>query len=434
MIERYTLPEMGKIWDEENKYRCWWIVEREVCRVQAGRGLIPAADLENIENKAAFSIDRILEIEADVKHDVIAFLTNIAEHVGESSRFVHKGMTSSDLLDTALALQLAQAGELLLQKLDGFIEILRKRADEHKDLLMIGRTHGVHAEPITFGLKFLIWKEEMQRHRRRLKGALEDVRVGKISGAVGTYQHLDPVVEQQVCERLHLTPAPVSNQIVQRDRHAAFVTAMALLATSIEKIAVEIRHLQRTEVLEAEEFFSKKQKGSSAMPHKRNPILSERLCGLARLLRGYAQTAMENVPLWHERDISHSSAERVILPDGCILLDFMLHDVSRVIENLKVYPHNIQSNLESTRGLIFSQEVLLTLVGKGVSREAAYQMVQRNAMQVWEDRKDFQELLLADREMGQYLSAEEIGEIFQYEKVLARIRGIFERIKKRDKS
>ena len=433
MIERYTLPEMGKIWAEENKFATWWQVEREVCRVQSARGVIPPADLENIEKKADFNITRILEIEAEVKHDVIAFLTNISENVGPSARFIHKGMTSSDLLDTALALQLSQAGDLLLAKLDALIEVLEHRAFEFRDTLMIGRTHGVHAEPITFGLKFLIWKEEMQRQRRRFVLALEDVKTGKISGAVGTYQHLEPEVEEQVCRRLGLEPAPVSNQIVQRDRHAFFVSMLALIGASIEKIAVEIRHLQRTEVLEAEEYFSKGQKGSSAMPHKRNPILSERLCGMARLLRGYAQTAMENVALWHERDISHSSAERVILPDSCITLDFMLFDLARVLENLQVYPEHMMENLKHTRGLIFSQEVLLALVAKGVSREEAYRLVQDNAMQVWEQNLDFQELLLKDTQISRYLNRDEITALFGFDKLLQRIRGIFERLGKRGK-
>ena len=309
MINRYTLPEMGKIWSQENKYKTWWIVEREVCRGQAERCVVPEEDLKIIEDRADFEVDRILEIEEEVKHDVIAFLTNVSENIDDpASRHIHKGMTSSDLLDTALALQLRESGELILKKIKKLITVLEKRAEEFKHQLMIGRTHGIHAEPVTFGLKLLLWRDEISRHLNRFEKALNDVQVGQISGAVGTYQHLEPEVEEMTCRNLGLTPAPVSNQIIQRDRHAAFVSAIALLGASLGKIATEIRHLQRTEVLEAEEYFSKGQKGSSAMPHKRNPIKTERICGMARLLRGFTQTAMENVPLWHERDISHSSA------------------------------------------------------------------------------------------------------------------------------
>lgn len=429
MIARYTLPEMGKIWSDQSKYEAWWKVELEVCRVQYERGVIPADDFNNIEQKADFNVERILEIEEEVKHDVIAFLTNVAENVGESSRFIHKGMTSSDLLDTALALQLSQAGDLIRKKIVTLINIMEKRAIEFKDTLMIGRSHGIHAEPITFGLKFLIWKKEMERNLRRFDLALEDVRVGQISGAVGTYQHLEPEVEVRTCEKLGLKPAPVSNQIIQRDRHANFVSTLAVIGSTLDKIAVEIRHLQRTEVLEAEEYFSKGQKGSSAMPHKRNPILTERISGMARLLRGYAITAMENVALWHERDISHSSAERVILPDGCITLDFLLTQTTKVLENLLVYPENMMKNMNLTNGLIFSQEVLLKLVEKGITREKAYKMVQDNAMQVWREKKDFKTLLLQDDTIMKYLDKQEIEVLFSFDKLLNRVNQIFEKVK-----
>ena len=429
MIERYTLPEMGKIWSDQSKFEAWWKVELEVCRVQCERGVIPSEDFKNIEEKATFNVKRILEIEEEVKHDVIAFLTNIAENVGESSRFIHKGMTSSDLLDTSLAIQLAQAGDLIRDKIIELIDVIGKRAIEFKETLCIGRSHGIHAEPVTFGLKFLIWKKEMERNLRRFDLALEDVKVGQISGAVGTYQHLDPEVEILTMEKLGLDAAPVSNQVVQRDRHAHFVATLATIGSTLDKIAVEIRHLQRTEVLEAEEFFSKGQKGSSAMPHKRNPILTERISGMARLLRGYAVTALENVALWHERDISHSSAERVILPDACITLDFLLGQTAKVLKNLLVYPENMMRNMNLTNGLIFSQEVLLKLVEKGIVREKAYKMVQDNAMQVWREGKDFKTLLFQDDAIMEYLTKEEVEELFGFEKLLGRVNQIFEKVK-----
>jgi len=428
MIGRYTRAEMGKIWSEQHKFETWWKVELEVCRVQKERGVIPESAFAEIESGAKFDIARIEEIEATVRHDVIAFLTNISENVGESARFIHQGMTSSDLLDTALAIQLSDAGELIRADLKNLIDILGRQAIRYKLTPMIGRTHGIHAEPITFGLKFLIWKQELLRHLRRFELALTDVKVGKISGAVGTYQHLEPEVEQKVCRNLGLQPAPVSNQIVQRDRHAFFVTTLAVMGASLEKIATEIRHLQRTEVLEAEEYFSKGQKGSSAMPHKRNPILSERICGLARLLRGYAVTAMENVPLWHERDISHSSAERVILPDACICADFILGETARVLDSLVVYPENMKRNLEKNGGLIFSQEVLLALVKKGMSREDAYAAVQTIAMEVWQNGGDFKRKLCKDAVVSEHLSAAELDELFDLKKVLSRIEGIFQRL------
>lgn len=427
MIERYTRPQMGAIWSEQNKFRCWWKVEREVCYVQYQRGLIPEEDWQAIDRKADFSLGRILEIEQEVKHDVIAFLTNVGEYVGPSSRFIHQGMTSSDLLDTALALQLAEAGRLILEQLNRLVKLLGEKAQEYRGYLMIGRTHGIHAEPITFGLKFLIWREELRRHVKRFELALDDIKVGKISGAVGTYQHIDPDVEAQVCNNLGLKAAPITNQIVQRDRHAYFVATLALVGATLEKIATEIRHLQRTEVLEAEEFFSKGQKGSSAMPHKRNPILSERICGMSRLLRGYAVTAMENVALWHERDISHSSAERVILPDACICVDFILAETIKVLKKLVVYPENMLKNLERTGGLIFSQELLLALVAKGLTREKAYQVVQKSAMEAWNEGQDFKGLVMANEEINNRLSYAEIEQLFDYDKLIERVNIIYKK-------
>ncbi len=431
MIDRYTLPEMGRIWSLQNKFRTWWLVELEVCRVQCERGVIPQEDFKTIEEKAEFDIARILEIEDKVKHDVIAFLTDISGHVGPAARHIHKGMTSSDLLDTALAVQIAEAGALLAEKLEQLEQVLTDKAHQYKDQLMVGRTHGIHAEPITLGLKILIWREEIKRHMARFRMALNELKVGKISGAVGTYQHLEPAVEARVCENLGLTPALVSNQIVQRDRHAAFINALALIGATLEKMATEIRHLQRTEVLEAEEYFSKGQKGSSAMPHKRNPILSERVCGLARLLRGYAITAFENVSLWHERDISHSSAERVIMPDACITLDFLLYEMTRILDNLVIYPEQMRRNLFLTRGLIFSQEILLALIRKGLTREKAYQLVQHNAMQAWQADEDFKDLLKADQQIKAHLDASEIEGLFDLDKILERVNFIFNRLEKR---
>ena len=427
MIERYTRPEMGAIWSDQHKYQCWWQVEREVCKVQYERGLIPEKDWQTITAKAAFAVDRILEIEQEVKHDVIAFLTNVAEHVGPSSRFIHQGMTSSDLLDTALALQLNDAAQLILEQLNNLHKLLGEKAREYKYYLMIGRTHGGHAEPITFGLKYLIWREEIQRQIVRFQLAIQDIKVGKISGAVGTYQHLDPEVEQRVCANLGLAAARVSNQILQRDRHAYFVTTLALIGATLEKIATEIRHLQRTEVLEVEEFFSEGQKGSSAMPHKRNPVLSERICGMARLLRGYAVTAMENVTLWHERDISHSSAERIILPDSCIGLDFILSETIKVLQNLVVYPERMRRNLELTKGLIYSQELMLALVNKGLTREKAYQLVQKDAMEARNNEVDFKGLVLANAAINEWLSYPEIESLFNPQKIINRVNLIYQR-------
>jgi len=428
VIERYTLPEIGNIWTEENKYRIWLEIEILACEAQAQMGRIPPHVVEEIRQKAAFDVQRIHEIEAEVHHDVIAFLTNVAEHVGESARYIHYGMTSSDVLDTALAVQMKQAGERIAQKLTTFEQLLAQKAIEYKDVLQVGRTHGVHAEPITFGFKLAVWYDEIRRHRQRWQQAVTRAAMGKISGAVGTFDHLDPQVEAYVCEKLGLQPAPISTQIIQRDVHAEYVSVLAQIAATLEKIAVEIRHLQRTEVLEVEEPFGKGQKGSSAMPHKKNPILTERIAGMARLLRGNLVAALENVALWHERDISHSSVERVILPDATITVYYMLVKMIQVIEGMVVHPERMQHNLNLTRGLIFSQAILLSLVEKGVSREEAYRLVQRNAMKVWEGNQQFPQVLKQDTEVLQYLSADEIDRICDLSHRLRNIDHIFQRL------
>jgi len=428
MIERYSRPAMSQVWSEENKFASWLKVELAVCEVYTERGEIPAADWAEIRDKAGFDIARIDEIEAEVRHDVIAFLTSVSEHVGPSSRYIHLGMTSSDVLDTALALQLKEAGTMLLEGLDLVMVQLKNRAFELKECPTIGRSHGIHAEPVTVGLKFAIWYDEMARQKKRLEAAVTDISVGKISGAVGTFANIEPEIEEAVCSALDLQPAPASSQILQRDRHAFFFTTLALIAASIEKFATEIRHLQRTEVGEAEEFFHAGQKGSSAMPHKRNPVLSENLCGLARLVRSYSLAAMENVALWHERDISHSSVERVIAPDATILLDFMLHRFASMMEKLVVYPDKMMKNLELTGGTIYSQGILLALARAGVSREDAYRWVQRNAMQAFNDGGSFKGYLLKDEDVVKYLSAAEIEEKFSLEHHMRQIPTIFARV------
>mgnify|MGYP001296873473 FL=1 len=428
MIERYTTESMGAIWSDQNKYQVWLDVEIAVLEVLCEDGIVPKEDLDTIKSKAKFSVERILEIEEETHHDVIAFLTNLSENIGPSARFIHLGMTSSDLLDTALALLCKQSGEIIAEKLNKFHSILRKLAIKYKNTFQIGRSHGVHAEPITFGLKLALWSEEIKRHINRFESAIEDIKYGQISGAVGTYQHLDPSVEVRTCKKLGLYPSSVSNQVVQRDHHAQFLTALALIGCTIEKIAVEIRHLQRTEVLEAEEFFAKGQKGSSAMPHKRNPIITERLTGFARLLRSNSMAAMENVALWHERDISHSSVERIIIPDSTNLMDYMLNKANNLFENLIVYPDNMMKNLNLTNGLIFSQEVLLKLIQKGTSREDAYKLVQKNAMQVWEQKIDFKQLLKKDEDISKLLTDSEIDSLFDLNKILVNINKIFERL------
>ena len=428
MIDRYTTPEMAQIWSEQNKFETWKKVEITVTEVLSARGEVPKEAVKVINEKAAFSVDRILEIEKVTRHDVIAFLTNMAENIGPESRFIHMGMTSSDLLDTSLALLCQEAGKIILNKLKTFKEVLRNQAVTHRESFQIGRSHGVHAEPITFGLKLALWSEEIGRHIVRWERAVDSIATGKISGAVGTYQHLDPEVEEETCQRLGLQPATVSSQVVQRDHHAEYLTTLANIAASLEKIAVEIRHLQRTEVLEAEEYFQKGQKGSAAMPHKRNPIVTERITGMARLLRGNAMVAMENVALWHERDISHSSVERVIIPDSTTLMDYMLNKMIYLFENLFIYPDNMLKNLNKTGGLIFSQEVLLALIKKGATREDAYAMVQRNAMQVWEEQLDFKTLLKGDSEIMSLLDENEIDNLFDLNKVMININKIYKRL------
>lgn len=403
MIPRYSRPEMVAVWAPERRFSIMLEVELLACEAMEARGEVPAGTTATCRARAGFDIARIDELERTLKHDVIAFLTNVNEHVGEAGRHLHKGMTSSDVLDTTLAVQLVEAGQLIRQELDRVLSALHRRAWEHVDTVCIGRSHGVHAEPTTFGWKLAIFWDELRRGRARLVHALRDVGVGKISGAVGTFAHLDPAIEEHVCDTLGLRPAPASNQVVQRDRHAYYFNVLALIATSIEKIAVEIRHLQRTEVLEAEEPFTPGQKGSSAMPHKRNPILSENLSGLARLVRGYAQAAMEDVPLWHERDISHSSVERVIGPDATISLHFMLHRLHALIDGLVVYPEHMKRNLARSGGLFYSQRVMLALVEAGCTREEAYARVQRNAMKTWEEGGQLVDRLAADPEVGPLL-------------------------------
>jgi adenylosuccinate lyase len=428
LIERYTRPEMGRIWTLDNKYRKWLDVELAVCEVQTERGVIPQDAWDEIKAKADFDSRRIDEIEATVHHDVIAFLTSVAEKVGPASRYIHLGMTSSDMLDTATSLQLKQAGHILLDDLRTLRETLGRRALEHKNTVCIGRSHGIHAEPTTFGLKMALWYDEARRNLERLEAAVETVSVGKISGAVGTFAHLDPVIEERVCEKLGLKPAPVSTQVVQRDRHAHFLSVLAVIGASLEKIAIEIRHLQRTEVMEAEEYFAKGQKGSSSMPHKRNPITCERITGLARLLRSNAMAGLENVALWHERDISHSSVERVILPDSTILLDYILHKTIDLIDRLLVYPERMKENLERTRGLIFSQRLLLMLVQKNITREDAYKLVQDLAMDCWKSGKDFRDVVRGDGKIQGLFSPSEIETCFDLGTHLRNVDTIFKRV------
>jgi len=428
MIERYTLPEMGKIWSEENKFRKWLLIEQLVCEALARQGRIPQEAARKIRAKATFDIDRIKEIEKETRHDVVAFLENVAESLGPESRYVHIGLTSSDLLDTATACLLKEAGELLLRRLGKLVEAVENRAVEHKRTVMVGRTHGVHAEPITFGLKLLVWYEELKRRRRNLERALDTVSYGKISGAVGTYAHLDPEVEAYVMEKLGLEPSPISTQIVQRDRHAEFLSSLALVAASLEKMATEVRNLQRTDVLEVEEPFGRGQKGSSAMPHKRNPVLCERICGLARLVRSYAMAGLENVTLWHERDISHSSVERVVLPDATIALDYMLERFTWVVENMTVYPERMRENLEKTKGLIFSQRLLLELVEAGMSRQQAYGLVQSSAGETWKTGRPFLEVVREKKEMRNALGDGRLEEIFDLEHYLRHVDRIFARV------
>ncbi|MDK2985958.1 MAG: adenylosuccinate lyase [Clostridia bacterium] len=428
MIERYTLPEIGNIWSIENRFRKMLDVEVYACEAMAELGMIPEDALKDIKEKADFDVERIEELEAEIKHDVIAFLTSVAEHVGDSSKYIHMGMTSSDILDTALAVQMKEAADLILEKLHILRNVLAQKAKEHKDTIMVGRTHGVHGEPITFGLKMALWVTEVDRAIKRMENAREDISVGAISGAVGTFANVDPRVEEHVCKRLGLKPAGVSTQIIQRDRHANYMNTLAVIACSLDKFALEIRNLQRTDILEVEEQFTKGQKGSSAMPHKKNPIISERVCGLARVVRGNAVAAMENVALWHERDLTHSSAERVIIPDSTILVYYMLTKFINVMKNLVVKPDNMKRNLERTLGLVFSQRVMLALVEKGVLRETAYAWVQRNALEAWQSGVHFKELVLKDSDIMSQLNEEEVDELFDYSYHLRHIDYIFKRI------
>jgi len=427
LIERYTRPEMGQIWSDENKFRTWLQVEILACEAMTELGEIPREAFSVIKEKADFDIQRILEIEETVKHDVIAFLTNVAEYVGPESRYIHLGMTSSDLLDTSLSILMRQAGHLLLNSLRQFRETIGGRAKEFKDTVCIGRSHGIHAEPTTFGLKLALWYDEVARGIIRLEQAVETISVGKISGAVGTFAHLNPWIESYVCAKADLTPAPVSTQIIQRDRHAEFLSALALIAGSLEKFSTEIRNLQRTEILEVEEAFGTGQKGSSSMPHKRNPISSEQITGLSRIVKSNAATALNNIALWHERDITHSSVERVIIPDSTIALDYMLHKFNNIVANLVVYPDNMRRNLEKTNGLIFSQGVLLMLARNGMTREQAYQIVQKQAMEIWNNGGDFKEAIKQDAQVQKVLSDEEIEACFDLQKNLRHVDYIFKR-------
>lgn len=428
MIPRYSRDIMTRIWSPENKYQKWLDVEILACEAMAKLGKIPQSALKNIKKNVSINVERIDEIEKTTKHDVIAFLTSLTEKVGEDGRFIHMGLTSSDVLDTALAVQLKESSEILLEDIDRLLTVLKRRAHENKNTLMIGRSHGIHAEPITFGLKMTLWYQEMQRNRQRLIQAKESVSFGKISGAVGTFSFIDPFVEEYVCGNLGLKPAPVSSQIVQRDRHAEFFTTLAIIASSIDKFAQEIRLLQRTEVREAEEYFSPGQKGSSAMPHKRNPVLSENLSGLARVVRSYAVAALEDVALWHERDISHSSVERVIGPDATIVLDFMLYRFANMMDKLVIYPEKMIYNLNMTHGVIFSQMVLLALVEKGTTREDAYALVQKNAMKSWKEGLEFKNLLEKDSTVTKYLRKKELAAIFNVNNFLKNLDFIFNRV------
>lgn len=428
MIERYTRPEMGAIWTEQNKYNAWLEVEILACEAWAEIGDIPKEDTVLLRKNASFDVERILEIEKETRHDVVAFTRAVSETLGEERKWVHYGLTSTDVVDTALSYIIKQANVVLRKDIENFIEILENKAKEHKYTVMMGRTHGVHAEPTTFGLKLALWTEEMKRNLERFEAAAKVIETGKMSGAVGTYANIDPFVEQYVCEKLGLAASPISTQTLQRDRHAQYLSVIALVATSIEKFATEIRGLQKSETREVEEFFSKGQKGSSAMPHKRNPIGSENMVGLSRLIRGYMMTAYENVALWHERDISHSSAERVILPDATIALNYMLNRFGNIVKNLTVFPENMKRNMDSTLGLIYSQRVLLALIDKGLARETAYDTVQPLAMQAWESQTAFRTFVNADEQVTSLLSKEELDDCFDYNYHIQHVDMIFERL------
>ena len=427
MIERYTYEPMGSLWSDQTKFQKWLDVEIAACEAWKKLGRIPAKALANIKKKADFNIDRILEIEEDTDHDVIAFLTCVAEYVGPDSRYIHLGLTSSDMLDTAQALRMRDAADILIKELKRVSAILKRKARKYKNTPMMGRTHGIHAEPMTFGMKMLLWHAETERNIERMKRARETVSVGKISGAVGSYSNIPLEIERETCRRLKLTPSSISTQVIQRDRHAEFLCTIAVAGATVEKITTEIRGLQKTDTREVEEYFGKKQKGSSAMPHKRNPITSERLAGLARILRANAMSGLENVALWHERDITHSSVERVILPDSCILLHYMLVRLGRLLDKLLVYPDRMMENLERTHGLFYSQRVLLALVDKGLSREDAYALVQRNAMQAWKKQTDFKALLLSDLDVTAHLGEKDIEECFDLQYYLRNVDAIFKR-------
>ncbi|EJE1892804.1 adenylosuccinate lyase [Listeria monocytogenes] len=428
MLERYTRKEMGNIWTEQNRYQAWLEVEILACEAWAELGDIPKEDVAKIRANAKFDVDRIHEIELETRHDVVAFTRSVSESLGAERKWVHYGLTSTDVVDTANSYLLKQANEILRKDLENFIAIIGEKAKEHKYTVTMGRTHGVHAEPTTFGLKLALWYEEMKRNLERFNFAADGVEFGKISGAVGTYANIDPFVEAYVCEKLGTTPAPISTQTLQRDRHAEYLATLALIATSVEKFAVEVRALQKSEVREVEEFFAKGQKGSSAMPHKRNPIGSENVTGLARVIRGHMVTAYENMPLWHERDISHSSAERIILPDSTILLDYILNRFGNIVKNLTVFPENMKRNMDRTLGLIYSQRVLLALIDKGLAREAAYDVVQPRAMEAWEKQVPFRELVEQDATITENLSAEEIADCFDYNYHLKNVDLIFDRL------
>ena len=432
MIARYSRPEMAGLWDPENRYRAWLLVEVLACEANAKLGLIPARSLAAIKKRADFDVKRIDALEKVVKHDVIAFLTAVGEHVGPDSRYIHLGLTSSDVLDTSLAYLMRRAADIIIADLTALRKVLRTKARQYKNTVMIGRSHGVHAEPVTFGLKMALWYEEIGRALERMVRAREVISVGKVSGAVGTFANIDPSVERYVCRKLGLVPEPVATQVVQRDRHAEYLSAIALIASSIEKFSVELRHLQRTEVLEAEEYFSEGQKGSSAMPHKRNPISAENLSGLARVVRANALAALENVALWHERDISHSSVERIIVPDSTILIDYMLARFTRLVDRLFVYPKNMERNMALSRGLFHSETVMLSLVGKGLSRETAYKYVQRNAMAVWKEGGDFARRLKADADVRAHLTEREIDDCFDLKHTLKKVDYIFRRVFKKN--
>ncbi|WP_215113694.1 adenylosuccinate lyase [Exiguobacterium sp. s63] len=427
MISRYTRPEMANIWTDQNKFEAWLKVELYACEAWSELGIIPKEDVQVLWDKASFDVDRILEIEQETRHDVIAFTRAVSETLGEEKKWVHYGLTSTDVVDTALSYLIKQANDLLEADLDRFIGILAEKAKAHKYDIMMGRTHGVHAEPTTFGLKLALWYEEMKRNKKRFMAARETIEFGKMSGAVGTFANIDPFIESYVCDKLGIQAAPISTQTLQRDRHAEYMSTLALIATSIEKMATEIRGLQKTETREVEEFFAKGQKGSSAMPHKRNPIGSENMTGLARVIRGHMMTAYENVPLWHERDISHSSAERIIIPDATILLNYMLNRFGNIVKNLTVFPENMRRNMDRTFGIIFSQRILLGLIEKGWSREAAYDAVQPKAMQAWEEETMFRTLIEEDKEMGALFTSEELDELFDPRYHVRRVDTIFER-------